>query len=115
MAVTSTANTPPACPTCVSPSQTLAAIAYVLRRLTHDGNFSVTGAMSDAACLHCDSDKNLLDILLQETVDYAVHKGVSITVLGALQNSKCLDCVDPKTVKAIIVRELMNAVNSVFA
>lgn len=104
-------STPPACPECKSKSEVLAALAYTLALIQNAGTVSVSTELTAAKCYRCDSDKQLLDIMLGAFVAYAVNQGYATSMLTVLQNSKCFACAEPKLVKGVIVNNLCQFIN----
>lgn len=95
------------CALCVSDTEMRAALAYISWVLNNGGQtgFDVGTVMSDAACLACESDKEMLAHMLGILASAVIKLGYANDVATLLKNSSCLACSPPRTVRAIILKQ----------
>lgn len=103
------------CALCVSDSEMKAALAYITWVLNNGSQtgFHIGTVMSNAACLACESDKEMLAHILGILASSVIKLGYANDVPTLLKNSACLECSPPRMVRAIILKQLCDYMTTV--
>lgn len=67
---------------------------------------TVQELIENAACAHCFSDRQILQIAVALIAEYAADNGRIDSVDDLIQEAVCLNCADPKLVRSIVVGEI---------
>jgi len=94
------------CASCYSASDLLAAIAVALSAINNRGAQDPEDIASDAACIACQSDKQLLVSLFDIIGTYAIDQGYFTDASELINSAACFACSPSNIVKAAIVQQI---------